>query len=176
MTRVWSSHPYIVDSLVIAFFAIFLIADRSLANVNVADFVPGERVVVYRTAATVGATIMGFSIAAVSIVFGLSSNERLQLLSASSEYPRLWNALFHTIRLTGLLIVAAFVGMVIDDDDAPNLYVVLPFAAIAVLAMIRLYLIIWIVEQLVRVVLAHYRQMVKSGMTATNGDKAASKW
>ena len=68
---------------------------------KVDDFLEGNRTNVYRTTATISGTLLGFSIAAVSLVLTFVTSERLALLRGSPHFPSLMENVLsgHTIVL-----------------------------------------------------------------------------
>ena len=155
----WNSNFLIIDSfLTMALVGPFAIWTLWLGGHDqVSDFLCGIRTTVYRTIITAGATLLGLSLAAVSVVFGLSSNERLQLLSQNHFYLKLWQTLFQTIRLIGVLTIVAFAGLILDRDSSPVPVIFILTAALLVISGFRLGRSIWIVEQLIKVVIASYQ-------------------
>ena len=62
-------------------------------SVSVEELLRDNKGNVYRTVATISASLLGFSITATSIIFALSSHERLELLRTSPRYSDLWSTL-----------------------------------------------------------------------------------
>ena len=119
---------------------------------HVDDFITGVRTDLYRTTATVAGTLLGFSIAVASLVLNFVSAERLALLRTSEQYPSLWTTFFQTTRLLGALTLAALVCLVVDKDVSPVTWVIIPFSLFVSLAGIRLLRVIWILEQIIKLV------------------------
>ena len=112
-----------------------------------------NRANVYGTTATIAGALLGFSIAATSIVLGFSSNERLKLVRGSVHYPTLWRTFFQTIWWLGGLTVIALVCLIWDKDSNPVTWFVIPFFFFVGLTVVRVFRIIWILQQLVEIII-----------------------
>ena len=156
----WNSNFLVVDAAIAAAFSgglvIWTFWFGGYDHLN--ELMHGNRTTIYRTTFSAAATLLGFSLAAVSIVFGLSSNKRLRLLSRNPLYPRLWRTLFQTTWLLGTLTVISLAGLIIDTDRSPVPPFVVLTASVLVMAAFRLGRSIWIVEQLILVVIATYQR------------------
>ena len=119
---------------------------------HVAEFLDGNRTNIYRTTATIAGTLLGFSIASVSLALSFASSERLTVLRESQHYPALWKTFFQAIRLLGALTLSALACLIWDKDDAPIAWLVIPLCLFASLTFVRLLRVIWILEQIVTIV------------------------
>ena len=116
------------------------------------DILQGNRIVIYRTAAMAGISLLGFSLTVTSIVVGFASSERLGVLRGSRHYPTLWKTFFQTIYAFGLLSISAFICLVFDRDDNPVPWLVIPLIFFIILSVLRLYQSIRMLQPLVRIV------------------------
>ena len=116
------------------------------------DFLTGVRTDLYRTTAAVAGTLLGFSIAVASLVLSFVPAERLSLLRESEQYPSLWKTFFQTTRLLGALTLTALVCLVVDKDESPLTWMIVPFCLFVSLSVARLMRVIWILEQIVMLV------------------------
>ena len=112
----------------------------------------GVRMPIYRTTMAVSATLLGFSLTVISVVFGFSSHERLTLLRESKHYPTLWRTFFSAVSALALLLICSLAGLVLDRDDCPVVVVEVAYASLAVLVALRLYRSVWILRQLVEII------------------------
>ena len=112
-----------------------------------------NRANIYGTTATIAGALLGFSMAAVSIVLGFSSNERLELVRGSEHYPTLWKTFFQTIWWLGGLTVIALVCLIWDKDSDPVSWFVIPFFLFFGLSVIRVVRIIWLLQRLVEIII-----------------------
>ena len=116
------------------------------------ELLQDQRGLVYRTLATISGTLLGFSLASASLVLTFVSSDRLALLRRSSHYGSLWKVFFQCIRALGLLTVMSLAAIVIDRDEAPFVWILAPMAGLATFVSLRLLRVIWILEQIVRLV------------------------
>ena len=111
---------------------------------------------VYKTAATIAASLLGFSMTATSIIFGLSSHERLELLRESPHYPALWSTLIQTILSLAGLTVITVASLLLDKDFSPVTWSVswlfVPFFFFVSLSSVRLLRTIWLLDRLTRII------------------------
>lgn len=113
-----------------------------------------RRGLVYGTVAAIFGSLLGFAIAAQSIVLGLSGSEQLHIVRKSKHYSTLWRVFRWTIRTLGLATVAALNALIFDRDKDPCttwFYVCTFFALLATAHLART---IWVLEQVVKIVSA----------------------
>lgn len=110
-----------------------------------------NRANIYGTLATIAGSLLGFSVAATSIVFGLLSSERLALLKKSKHYPKLWKTFFQAIQCLGILTIVVLVSLILDKEDAPISWLVIPVVLFVGLSVVRLTRAIWILEQIIQI-------------------------
>lgn len=125
----------------------FVLAEPSLASSSMF----GNRETVYRTAATVGATLAGFVGTVVAIVFGLTQAERLQVLWESQQRETVWRVFFSTIRCLGLVVIVSFVGLIADHGCSPIMGMAVAFFFAALLSVLRLARTLWLLQRIVRI-------------------------
>ena len=126
---------------------LFVFAEPSITDSSVF----GNREIVYRTSATVGATLAGFVGTVVAIVSGLIHTERLQLLRESEYRETLWKVFFSTIRCLGLLVIVSFAGLIIDHGCEPMMGMAVAFLYSILLSVFRVSRSIWLLQRIVRV-------------------------
>ena len=122
---------------------------------DVERILAGNGANIYRAIATMATTLLGFGVAATSIVFGLSSHDRLELLRNSPHFGQLWKTLFQTIKFLACLGIAGLAGLIIDRDRPHRFVDLVPYVRIAfvlflALSIVRVYRSIWILEQMVK--------------------------
>jgi hypothetical protein len=117
---------------------------REVLNDNRGDFYP----------AIVGleGTILGFVLAALTIVLGYSQAPRFELLRRSRHWASIFRIYIRSVKWTGLALVAAISGLVFDRDDAPNPAISLVVAINAVGAAFWLCRVLYVTEGVVKVV------------------------
>ena len=128
-------------------------AYRYFAERPLTEFLTGDRTAVYTVLTSLWGALLGFSITAISIVFVMATDERLKLLRQSPHYEHLWNIFLAAVRALAFATVTSVVALLVDQDppDQPSpvwFYAVL-FSSI--LATIRVWRIIWVLEKLIRI-------------------------
>ena len=116
------------------------------------ELLQDQRGVFYRTLATVSGTLLGFSLASASLVLTFVSSDRLALLRRSAHYGSLWKVFFQCIRSLGLLTVLSLAAIVIDRDEESFVWILVPMVGLVTFVSLRLLRVIWILEQIVRLV------------------------
>ncbi len=111
----------------------------------------GNRSVLYGTIASIAGSLLGFSIAAVTIVLTVVQSPRLHLVRASKHYGKLWNTYHSTIWWLGATTVAGLVSLAVDRDNGPVLGVTAILALCVGTSGLRVLNAIWILEQIIRV-------------------------
>ena len=118
---------------------------------QVDSIMANNRTSVYQTVAAIAGSLLGFSITATSIVFGLTTDESLTLLRGSKYYSALWKTLFQTTYFLGGLTVISLVSLVFDKDGNPcHLLFVLTLTFTA-LSIARICRTLWILRRIVHI-------------------------
>lgn len=110
-----------------------------------------SRASVYQTIAATAGSLLGFSITATSIIFGLALHESLTLLRGSEPYPALWKTLFQTTYFLGALTVVSLVSMVFDKDGSPCHLLFALTLMLTMLSIVRIWRTIWILKRIVHI-------------------------
>ena len=108
-----------------------------------------NRANLYRTAAPIFASLLGFSITATSIILGFSSSSRLDVLRNSRHYSTLWNIFKSAIRSLAIVTVCALVCLVWDRDDAPFLYLTIVFIYLVLRVLFKMGRVLWVLEKII---------------------------
>jgi hypothetical protein len=118
---------------------------------GVAFVFDGKRVALFSAIAAIAGSLLGFAIASVSIVLTVAQMPRLKVVRKSKHYRALWLTFHSTIWCLALTTVTALVGLAIDSDARPNLFVTALVAGTCTTAGLRVFNAIWILEQIVRI-------------------------
>jgi hypothetical protein len=111
-----------------------------------------HRSAIYQTAASIFGSLLGFVIAALSLVIGFSGSPSLKLVRESSHYPTLWKTFAAANRALGLATVMSFLALIFDRDHCPSRLIFFAVVYAALLAALRVGRSVWILEQVVRLV------------------------
>jgi hypothetical protein len=109
----------------------------------------GNRGALYGTLASIFGSLLGFAITAASIVLGFSSSPRLRLIRDSAHYPTLWKVFSGTIKVLGIGTIASLVGLILDRDSAPVVWVTYLVVFVFLLVCLRIARTIWVLEKII---------------------------
>lgn len=116
------------------------------------EFMAGRRGTIYGVLAGIFGSLLGFAIAAETIVLSLSGSDKLSVVRSSEHYPTLWRVFRWTIRTLALATVAALIALLLDRDKQPWMAWLYVCAFFTLLAIAHLARTIWVLEQVVDVV------------------------
>lgn len=141
LPRWWRRHFLPIElgaALVIA--GVFTIAEVRCG------ILPDELAALYGALAAVFGSLLGFTIAAVSIIIAVSGDDRLAVLRGSDRYPDLWKTFFSAIRWLGGATLIAFAGLLWET------VLVAALASFAILITVfRISRCIWVLERIVAI-------------------------
>ncbi|HEV2236754.1 MAG TPA: hypothetical protein VGR57_08855 [Ktedonobacterales bacterium] len=113
----------------------------------VAQTLAGNRAAVYGALTSLFGALLGFTIAAMAIVLGYASDNRLRLVRESPHYPTLWRIFIAATRALALATAAALLGLVLDRDRAPSPLILDLAVGATALAALRLARCLWVFER-----------------------------
>lgn len=147
-----NSAHFLVYLITLIYTVCFLTKDF---NKEVELLLLGNRGSVYRTIATIAGSLLGFTLAATSIVFGLLSNqelskERFCLLIHSKHYPDLWTLFFRLIRYLGLLTICALICLIFNSDSASTTWLTIPLIHLIGMSILGVIRVILVLEKVIR--------------------------
>jgi len=120
--------------------------------IPVMNVLKDNRSAIYQTATSIFGSLLGFAIAALSLLISFSGSPSLKLVQESNHYPTLWKTFAAANRALGLATVASFLALIFDRDRSPSRLIFFAVFYAAMLAALRVARCIWILEQVVRVV------------------------
>ena len=154
LVAVWKRHFLGLEAAVVlalvSFFAIWYYQFDGVSHISV--LLSGNRANLYKTLATISATLLGFSLTSVSIAIGLVPREQLSLVRGSKHYSTLWKVFMHAIYSLGALTIWALVSLVADKDSAPVPWVVIPTLMFFGLSLFRVLRMVWVFKNLIQIV------------------------
>jgi type IV secretory pathway VirB2 component (pilin) len=114
-----------------------------------------NRATIYGTLATTFGALLGFAIAAISIIISYAENQRLERLREDKDYATLWLIFTSTIRWSGIASLMALAALIADRDGAALRWMTYAVLFTSLAATFRTIRTIWIIENVVRIVTAH---------------------
>jgi hypothetical protein len=148
----WWRKNFLTVELGIATFvtaAVFLWSKYGGGTQALSDIVHGNRSQIYGTLASIFGSLLGFVITALSVVLGLSSSERLNVLRASRYYQQLWDVFTSAIRVLGVSTILWLGALFFDRETAPKPLLLVACLGISFLATLRLARCVWVLERIV---------------------------
>ena len=112
----------------------------------------GNRAPIYGTLASIFGSLLGFTIAAVSIILGYASTDRMEIVRKSKPYATLWRVFVAAMRALAFVTVVALAGLIFDRDAAPAPVILCLCVGTLTLAMLRLARCLWVFEQVIHLV------------------------
>ena len=107
----------------------------------------GNRATVYGTLASICGSLLGFTLAAVTIVLGYASSDRLAIVREGRHYLTLWRVFVAAMRALGTATLVALVGLILDRDGAPVPVILYVCVGTTTLAALRLARCLWVLEK-----------------------------
>ena len=114
----------------------------------------GNRAAIYGALASLWGSLLGFTLAAVSIALGFASSDRLAIVRESKHYAILWRIFTATMRGLSLATGVALAGLIADRDAAPVQALLCLCATTSLLAALRVARTIWVFERIIALVTA----------------------
>ena len=131
----------------------FAVWDLGFGGAHASDaLLRGNRAAVYGSLASLWGSLLGFTIAAVSIALGLAASDRLAVVRESAHYATLWRIFSAAMRALALATIAALAGLIADRDAAPVHWLLCLCVAAALLAALRVARTIWVFERIIALV------------------------
>ena len=110
-------------------------------------FLNGTRLTAYGTLVSVGASMLGFVLTAVSIILIFGQSTRFDLLRQSDQYKAIFRIFFQAILWLALAALWGFVGLLADTDAAPLTFITHGMLLLALAAATRLARCVWILRE-----------------------------
>ena len=107
-----------------------------------------NRSILYGALTAVFAALLGFIITAASIIIGYSKDAALFYLRNSKHYTTLWDIFISTTKWLAYSTVASFIGLLVDKDDSPKIFITFGVALIALITSSRVWRCILVFEKI----------------------------
>lgn len=106
----------------------------------------------YGVLAQIFASMLGFVIAAITIVLGYANDERMSFLKLSRHYGALWQSFMSAIRWLAVASAISLVGFLVQVGDSPLMWIVYPVCGVSLMAVLRLTSCIKVLDGVVKLV------------------------
>jgi hypothetical protein len=108
-----------------------------------------NRAAVYGALATISGSLLGFVIAAFSILVTVSESAKLTIVRGSKHYPTLWRVFTNAMRLLSVGTVTCLLAMALDEEQHPSQTAVFLAFSGTTLAFVGCGRCLWVFEQLI---------------------------
>lgn len=108
------------------------------------------RGVLYGTLATLSGALLGFVITGLSVLLTTSSNTQIEKLKKSKHYKTIFLIFFSTSKYLGILLIISLLGLVLDKDNQPIIYITILTLWALIIVTFRLIRCIWVLEKIVK--------------------------
>jgi hypothetical protein len=147
----WGVHFLLAEALVaLVLLLAFGLWHASPGGARVVDAtLAGDRAAIYGALTSLFGALLGFTIAAMAIVLGYASDNRLRVVRESPHYPTLWRVFIAATRALAFATGAALLGLVLDRDRAPSPLILDLAVGTTALAVLRLARCLWVFERII---------------------------
>jgi len=146
-------------------------AEFAGGNAIVDGVLTGNRGAVYGALTSLFGTLLGFSIATVSIVLGFINSERLEIVRNSTHYPTLWRIFNSANWVLGFATVFALAALVIDTDRLRIRWMLYANLVFLLLSMVRVARCVWVLEKVINLITAPSKKRDAFGNTDSISNK-----
>ena len=112
----------------------------NMLNSNYQDF--------YSAAASVCGTMLGFELAAVSVILVFGEMPRLRLIRESGQYKQVFEIYFTSIYISAAATLWALVGLMLDTNTSPKPWVTYVMFWLLITMIFRIFRCVWILRQI----------------------------
>lgn len=96
--------------------------------------------------------VLGFVVAALTIVLGYANHSRFDVMKGTANYGGIFRAYTRSAKWAAFALVYGIAALIFDTDDNPNSPLCLMLLASLVLASVRFAWVLYITEKVVKVV------------------------
>lgn len=154
-TKNWYNRNFIKIEFVIAIALTILCAAwiENIVGYEVLNsWLSETRKELYSTVASISGALLGFIITSVSIVIVFIQSEKLELLRQSKNYPILYKVFIVAIKYLGFTTAVNLIGLVIDKDSNPQVWIMYLSILGVVLSVFALARCLWVLESLISLI------------------------
>lgn len=116
------------------------------------SLVSGRRDALYGTFAGVHGTLLGFVLAALTIVLGYTQLERFDPVRSAGHFPALFGIYLSGVRTGALGLVVSTVALLADRQVSPHAWMTAIVLSVSLLSALRLARVLWVTYRVVDVV------------------------
>ncbi len=149
--KFWRRHYLVIDTIAVVAVGLLMFVWSYLLDGStfVETIFSANRTNIYGFTATIAATLLGFSLTIISVVVGFVSYERLAAIRSSRHYATLWETFFSTVTALIVLLLISLMGLLLDRDYNPILWLEMLFFIFYILCGVRLWRSIIVLKKIV---------------------------
>lgn len=115
-------------------------------------FLNGRRNVLYPAIVGLEGSLLGFTIASLTIMLGYTSNPRLDIVRKSAHWSSLFASFTRCIRWAGYGVAFSLAALLFDRDGSANLVISCSLAAVLAVSIVVLARMLWVLHRLVAII------------------------
>lgn len=120
----------------------------------VSNLLKGRRGDIYSSLVDLEGTLLGFALAALTIVLGYSQADRLSVLRASRHWGPLFSIYISAVRWSAIAVFSSLASLLFDDDSSPKLFLTCFCFSATTLTAYYVVRMLWVTERIVQVVIS----------------------
>ena len=117
-----------------------------------ATLMGGIRQSLYTVIASLAGSLLGFTIAAISIAIAFMQSPRLEMVRKSRHYPTVYRTYLAAIKYLAFTTAVAIICLLVERDTAPKIWLTYTCLWGAVLSALALFRSVWILEKIIAVI------------------------
>ena len=111
----------------------------------------GNRQAIYSTSASIAGSLLGFALAAVSIILAVGQMPRFRLLRESSQRHQIFAIFFQAIGWLAVTTAWSLACLVADKDQSPRPILLYVLVALGAVCAARIYRCVWVLRSVTQI-------------------------
>jgi|GEM_PF-1228028 len=152
--KLWQTHFLTTEWLasVLVGLGFWQIQERVWGRPVLIAFLDGNHQALYSTLATVSATLMGFVLAALTVILSYSTLPKFAELSKNDGWGTIFRTYFQASFFLFVETLLGFLGLVYDTDQSPRVTITYLVIGVAVFCAFRFARCVWILTMMTAIV------------------------
>jgi hypothetical protein len=139
-----------VVAAAIATAAVFALVGSGATGTRLGDWLSNDRAALYGTVAALAGSLLGFVLAAATIILTIAGSPRLARVTGSNQYVALWSMFLMATKGLGALTLWSLAALVLDRDSSPVPLMTYGLLFLSVIAALQIGTCVWILERVTR--------------------------
>lgn len=112
----------------------------------------GIRQSLYTVIASLAGSLLGFTIAAISIAIAFIQSPRLEIVRKSRHYPTIYRTYLAAIKYLAFTTAAAIICLLIERDATPKIWLTYTCLWGVLVSALALFRSVWILEKIIAII------------------------